>query len=144
MREFIEGLRALLAGDYEQDFASADEGELAELGRALVELRDMLAARERSDRLLAELSEKITAGFALDEVLEYLFESFRAVVPYDRIGLALLEQDEEPVVRAYWVCTSLGETEFPRNYSRLLSKTSLGQVLLTKKFFLPLQNCVTM
>jgi len=52
-------------------------------------------------RALAGVTARINAGLLLDEVLEQVYTSFRPLIPYDRIGFSLLEQDDE-VVRARW------------------------------------------
>jgi hypothetical protein len=49
-----------------------------------------------------QLTEKINAGLVIDDLLEQLFVSFRDLIPYDRIGVALMDPDGERI-RARWM-----------------------------------------
>jgi signal transduction histidine kinase len=53
----------------------------------------------REMRLLVQVTERINSGLGLTEVLDHIYESFRSLVPYDRIGFSLIEGSE---VRAHW------------------------------------------
>jgi membrane protein DedA with SNARE-associated domain len=41
---------------------------------------------------LAELAAKVDAGFLMEEVLDHVFEDFQTVIPFERIGCALIEE----------------------------------------------------
>jgi hypothetical protein len=49
-----------------------------------------------------QLTEKINAGLVIDDLLEQLFVSFRDLIPYDRIGVALMGPNGERI-RARWM-----------------------------------------
>ncbi len=75
-----------------------------ELGTMLGNLRDFLGSLElrfEEQRLIHTVTEQANAGIILDEILERIFDSFRLLVPYDRIGLALLERNGT-YLRARW------------------------------------------
>jgi len=61
--------------------------ELADLGRACV------AQRERLERMAGVLA-SVNRGLTLDQVVDRIFSDFDAILPFDRIGLALLDQDK--------------------------------------------------
>lgn len=57
-------------------------------------------------RALVELTQAINAGLLFDQVLDQLFGTLRAVLPYERIDVALLDADGDNL-RVEW-CRSLG------------------------------------
>ena len=48
------------------------------------------AMRESELRLLLKVIGKINSGLVTEEVLDYIYESFDSLLPYDRIGCALI------------------------------------------------------
>ncbi|HMO04064.1 MAG TPA: ATP-binding protein [Kiritimatiellia bacterium] len=79
---------------------------------------------------LAQLTEQINAGLLLDEVLDYVYEQFRTVIPYNRIGFSLLE-DRNRVLRARWARTDAPRVYIKRGYSASMAGSSLQRVLDT-------------
>ena len=96
------------------------------------ELKTLVDLRTRELRSLGSLTEKINTAVRLDEVLEHVWESFRMVVPYNRIGFA--EYDSESrVVRAVWARSDASEIKIGKGYSAPIDSTSLGRILETGK-----------
>ena len=59
-------------------------------------LSELAAAEQRAaeqQTALGRMLEQINAGLTLDQVLDSVYEAFRQIIPYDRIGFALLEED---------------------------------------------------
>jgi len=104
------------------------EDEIGRLGYAVRTLGTLLEQRHRELRILNQITEKINAGLVLDEILESVYESFRPIIPYHRIGLALLEQDDS-VVRARWARSDFSELRLGGDFSLPLAETSLARVL---------------
>ena len=77
---------------------------------------------------LAKITTKVDSGFTLDDVLEQMFEAFETVIPYDRMGCALVE-DNEQTTRSIWVRSTLPEVQIPVGYSARLEGSSLQGVL---------------
>jgi len=64
----------------------------------------------------------------LDVLCDVIFQSFRGVIPFDRLSVALLEG--EPVeVRLRWQRSILAGGGLPLGYSLPLSATTLGQLI---------------
>lgn len=66
-----------------------------------VDVATSLQLRAREDRVFRAVTEKINAGVYLEDIADHVYESFRELIPYERIGLALLEQGDQ-VLRARW------------------------------------------
>ncbi len=102
--------KAMARGQFRPPFpdvvvgAAADE--IDRLGSALWQLGIMLERRFAEADALIRLGERVNAGLLLEEVLDQIFDAFRSIVPYDRIGCSMLE-DEGRIVRAVWT-RSLG------------------------------------
>jgi len=96
------------------------------------ELKTLVDLRTRELRSLGSLTEKINTAVRLDEVLEHVWDSFRMVVPYNRIGFAEFD-GEARVVRAVWARSDASEIKIGKDYSAPIDSTSLGRILETGK-----------
>ena len=104
--------------------------EIDRLGRALSRLGATLERKFAEANALIRLGERVNAGLVLEQVLDQIFDSFRSIVPYDRIGCSLLEE-EGRVVRAVY-SRSLGTA--PRlgiGYRAPLAGSSLAAIIET-------------
>ncbi|GAB4476191.1 MAG: hypothetical protein Kow00124_18040 [Anaerolineae bacterium] len=81
---------------------------------------------------LNAITASINAGFSLDEVLDRIYESFKGVIPYNRISLSLIEQDGK-TVRACWVRTDRETVRIAEGYAASLEGSSLQQVVDTNR-----------
>jgi signal transduction histidine kinase len=81
---------------------------------------------------LARVIERVNAGLTLEEVLNYLYDSFRPLIPYDRIGFALLE-DEGRVLRAHWARTEAPKLRIYVGYAAPMTGSSLQNIIETRQ-----------
>ncbi len=79
-------------------------------------------------RELARVTAMINEGLTLDEVLDQVYSSFRGLIPYDRIGCALLDGETGRVV-ARWARSEAADLEIGRGYSGDLAGSSLAGIL---------------
>jgi len=105
---------------------------LAAAQRRERELKTLVELRTRELRSLGSLTEKINTAVRLEEVLEYVWDSFRMVVPYNRIGFAEVLADNH-VVRAVWARSDAPQIKIGKGYSVPIGATSLGRILETGK-----------
>ncbi len=91
--------------------------------------KELRAYAEEMHRLCV-ISEKINAGVRLDDLLDHVFDSFHTIIPYDRIGLALLE-DDGTILRSRWVRSDLPTDRLSSGYSALLKGSSLEKIIET-------------
>ncbi len=94
------------------------------------ELKTQVELRTRELRSLDSLTEKINTAVRLDEVLEHVWDSFRMVVPYNRIGFAEFDPEARQV-RAVWARSDASEIKIGTGYSAPIDSTSLGRILET-------------
>jgi class 3 adenylate cyclase len=107
---------------------SPREDETATLEKLLLTVSQSLERSYKEAEVLLDVTHKINAGLLLNEVLDYVYEAFRPLLPYDRIALALLEQ-ESAIVRATWVRSEAGHIHLPQGYVVPLAGSSLQAVL---------------
>ncbi len=125
---YLDAIRALRDGRFDLHLRSGGDNGLSELGEALLELAAALEDRAERSARLALITRKINEGLVLEDILEQVYESFVGLIPYDRIGFALLE-DGGRAVRAHWTRSETKEVELPLGYTARLSETSLEQVM---------------
>jgi signal transduction histidine kinase len=93
---------------------------------------DIPEARRDLSRLIAGLNRELADGAHYEKLLDQLFESMRTVVPYDRIGIALLD-DGGQTVALRWMRTTLGSAHLPLGYAAPLRGSSLAAVLASHR-----------
>ncbi len=98
----------------------------------LATLSDSLERKFEELRLLADVSQKLTAGVILGEVLDFVYRSFRGLLPYERIGLSLLEGHPPAVqVRSFWVRSDAADVRLGEGYAAPLAGSSLETIVRT-------------
>jgi diguanylate cyclase (GGDEF)-like protein len=102
--------------------------EIDRLGEALVQLGRALERKVSEATALIHIGEKVNAGLILDEVLDQVFVAFASIIPYDRIGCSMLE-DEGRTVRAVWARSLAAEVKLIKGYSAPLAGSSLARIL---------------
>ena len=127
---YRQAAEALRLGRYDVEIPTAGDDELARLGTALAELAAALGRRAERAATLARITQRINEGLVLDDVLNLVYDSLFSLIPYDRIGLALLEEDRT-VVRARWARSEASEIKLALGYSAPLAGSSLETVMRT-------------
>lgn len=121
---------AMSRGRFDIPIPVGEKDEVGELGEALRVLARGLERRFEQQSRLTRLTESINSGLMLEEVLGQLYASFRGVIPYDRIGFALLE-DGGRTLRAHWARTESEEPCLKVGYSAPMAGSSLEGVMAT-------------
>ena len=102
----VEAAQRLRRGDYNLDLPlTAAEDEIGQLAAILYDLGRSLESHDQRLRRMDQITARINAGLLLDEVLDNIYEDFCDLIPYDRIGFALIDDDGETVT-ARWARSS--------------------------------------
>lgn len=80
---------------------TTDEKVFQDLVRAAQQLVDRIHQREEEVHRLLRVTENINRGLSLEEVLEFLYQEFHPIIPFNRIGCALIDEPHDWVV-AHW------------------------------------------
>lgn len=121
---------AMRRGDFHVEIPAGPGDSLDQLGRELQGLAHGLERRFAEFQALNRMNQELNAGLLLEEVLERVYSSFRRVIPYDRIGFALLE-DEGRTLRAHWAKMEYSYPVLVKGYCAPMAGSSLQAVLET-------------
>ena len=127
IRHYRQAIEALGAGRFDVEVGAGTDGQIGALGRAIQELARTLDGRLSLLTTLASVTEKVNSGMTLDEVLGFVYDHFQPLIPFDRIGMALIEDGD--VVRARWARSSASEIHLGQGYSAPLAGSSLQQII---------------
>jgi class 3 adenylate cyclase len=78
--------------------------------------------------VLLDVTHKINAGLLLNDVLDYVYDAFRRLLPYDLIALALLEEGNT-ILRSFWARSAAGDIPLVCGHAAPLAGSSLQKVL---------------
>lgn len=126
---YREAARAMAQGRFVVTIPGDGNDDVGQLGLALAELGRTLERKFEEISSLAKVTEQANAGLLLEEVLEKVYASFRPIIPYDRIGFALLEDDGR-LLRARWAHSEAPALRIPRGYTARMEGSSLQDILL--------------
>ncbi|MBN1345822.1 MAG: SpoIIE family protein phosphatase [Phycisphaerae bacterium] len=94
-------------------------------------LAHRLKQRESEFATLLRITQRVNQGTTLEEVLDFTYDELRAIIPYNRIGLALIDEPRGMVV-ARWV-RSDRKPELTVGYEAPLEGSTLQEIIKTGK-----------
>jgi class 3 adenylate cyclase len=108
---------------------------IQDMGEALVALGGRLDHKFAEIKALSEITQRVNAGMFFDEVLNHVFESFTAIIPYNRIGIALIEESKsgQTLVRAQWGRADYAPILLGKGYAAILERSSLQAIADTQE-----------
>ncbi len=127
--DLLEAIGQLQTGQFGLSLAEPTSERCAPLYAAVANLAETLRMRQLQRERLGEITASINAGLLLDDILEMVYEHFKEVIPYNRIGFSLIDADGE-TVRAYWA-KSDRPLYLDTSFTDRLSNSSLKTVLET-------------
>ena len=127
---YIEATERLREGDYAVDVAVEPRDDVGRLGEALQRLAHELDKRRVELSRLDQITARINAGLLLDDILDNVYEDFREIIPYNRIGLSLIDETGQ-TVRARWARSDQPVIKLSRGYAAPLAGSSLQRIIDT-------------
>lgn len=117
------------------EFANPPPLQIKDVGEAFLALSDRLDHKFAETRALIEITESVNSGMFFDEVLDHVFESFSQLIPYDRIGVALLEESEsgETLIREQWCRANYEPMALHKGYAASFASSSLKDVAASRQ-----------
>jgi GAF domain-containing protein len=128
--QFIKATEQLKQGQYDLEVPASPLDDVGRLGQALRDLAHVLELRYREVQKIEKITTQINAGVLLDDILEIVYRDFRELIPYNRIGLSLIEDDGQ-TVRARWAQTDQSNMTITAGYSSRLAGSSLEAIIRT-------------
>ena len=110
----------------------AHHSGIDDLSVNLAVLSRSLSERYEQERRMARIYERIVQGLYLDDVLDEIYESFRSIIPYNRIGCALLE-DGNTKLTARWGRSDSAVIRLKPGFTAPMAGSSLTAVLESGK-----------
>ena len=108
---------------------SDPSSETRQLAQEIGELAAQVDGTFRDLVALDRLATTVGRGVLLEDVLNDIYDGFRDVLPYDRIGFALIVGDS---VTARWARSDNRDVGLLVGYSVPLDTTSLGEILISR------------
>jgi transcriptional regulator with GAF, ATPase, and Fis domain len=127
---YRQAAEALRKGHFDVSIPVGESDEVSELGEALEALAQALKVKSAQSKMLAQIAEQVSEGLLINETLDHVYENFISLIPYDRIGLALLEQGGT-VLRSHWVRSEASEVKLSPGFSAGLAGSSLEEIIRT-------------
>ncbi|MBN2280750.1 MAG: GAF domain-containing sensor histidine kinase [Candidatus Marinimicrobia bacterium] len=123
--QYIDALTKIKNSDYNIHFNPEDP-----LGALIQQISSGIKEKLEQSNRLFKLTEKINGGINLDDIGNHMFESFKSLIPFDRIGVACLDKNET-IVKACWFRSDSTESRMTRDYWAPLQGSSLEKILQT-------------
>ncbi len=80
--------------------------------------------------VLNAINNKLLTGTSYEKLLDLVFDSLDLVIPYDRIGIAIVEgENNETLLSLKWVRSKVSATHLNRPYSAPVNGSSLQKIL---------------
>jgi class 3 adenylate cyclase len=109
---------------------SINEDDIERLSRILKELSEYLDVRFNELHALLHLIHEVNKGLLFDEVLDRAYDTLKSVLPYNRLSVALIE-NEGKVARARWLRSDYPEIVLRKGYAGVMRGSSLHEVMLS-------------
>jgi len=130
IEQYINDIRRISAGELTEPVTIGGTGTAHRLGEELERLRAYLLRRERESAQFSRIIERMNAGMDMDSILSYIYDSFQPLIPFDRIGFSLIENNGT-TVRAQWARSRLPAILLGTGYEAPLHGSSLHSIIET-------------
>ncbi|WPU67228.1 sensor histidine kinase [Peredibacter starrii] len=107
------------------------EEDIQKFDKLLEEMKRFVKVKSELGRIFASIHHKLNKGEYSEYILDSLFKSLDSVIPFDRIGVAILEEEGD-ALRIIWVKSKSKIKFLHQNYSIRVEDDLLIQQILAK------------
>ena len=129
---YLQAIEKLKRGEYDVKIPVDPSDPIGRLGQSLRELAQALEASYFEIKKLEKITAQISAGLLLEDILEQVYRDFQAVIPYNRIGLALIDYDDQTVI-SRWARSDLPQIKLRKGFTAPLAGSSLQRIVDTRQ-----------
>lgn len=129
---FQSAVQQLREGNFAVDIPAEPLDAVGVLGLELSRLAETLEQNFEETRKIQQIADQLSGGLFLDDVLEKVFESFRSVIPYNRLAAAFLSDDKLQLTH-YWGRSDAEMVNISPGYTASMQGSSLQGVIETGK-----------
>ncbi len=104
--------------------------DLSELDKILGKMPEVVKTKLALAEIFDSIHQKMNQGLDSRDMLEFIFNSLDPLIPYIRIGIALLENNNQDI-RLYWVKSKLPIKALKQEYVAKLADSSLKKIFET-------------
>jgi len=126
--KLISILENIASGIYQFELPVFESPEFQRLAESIQHASASFEKKYRRQRLLNSITEYINNGLTLNDILDYVYNSFQEIIPYDRIGIALIEE-EEKLIKVCCVRSKATVIKINRGYSAPIEGSSLAAII---------------
>lgn len=133
LQAYRQAVQAMRNGHFSVPIAlHTQQDQIGLLGAELHMLGQWLEQRFAEIKRLHQVTTEISGGLLIDEVLDRVYDSFHKLIPYDRIGCALISEDGQRV-QSHWAKADypMKRMKVARGYQADLAASSLEIILTT-------------
>jgi len=125
---------AMTRGDFTPDIPTGGD-EIGHLGKSLKKLSSHLKKQSERSQSLYKIMVECNLNLHLIDVLNHIYESFQGHLPYDRMSLALLENDGCKL-KLHWSRADYDSLELNTGYSIPVSGSGLQAIIDTNEMLI--------
>lgn len=107
------------------------DDEIGQLGKSLSKLSVYFQRQFNKNQLLSRITIECNLNMSVNDVLNHIYKSFNKFIPFDRISLALLE-NEDHVLKIHWAQSNYEPLKPPVGASTPMSDSNLQQIIGTE------------
>jgi signal transduction histidine kinase len=102
------------------------------LNKVVKQLSNAANEKIKIHDIFQSIHKKMVRGMDYQEILNFLFSSLNTVLPYDRMGIAVLEENDTRI-KLNWVMSKNPVTHLKQDYSDVIAGSSLEEVIKSEK-----------
>ncbi|SFE72175.1 diguanylate cyclase [Nitrosomonas sp. Nm166] len=127
-------VEAMARGDFTPSIPIADD-DIGHLGKSLRKLSSYLQKQFDKNQSLYRIMVECNLNLRLIDVLNHIYESFQDHLPYDRISLALIENDKNKL-KLHWARANYSNLELNTGYSFPITDSTLQKLIESQEMLI--------